>query len=59
MASGLAFGLYSSALVLSDVAAIHVKGNSAITTNASNGSQRPKRRLRQVSSPTIDQSLRT
>ncbi len=59
MASGLAFGLYSSALVLSDVAAIHVNGNSAITMNATRGSHNPKSRLRQVSSPTIDQSLRT
>ncbi len=64
MASGLAFGLYSSALVLSDVAAIQVNGDSAITTNAASGSHNPKSRLRQVSSPTIHsflgaQSLRT
>ena len=57
--AALALGSYSSALVLSDVAAIQVNGNSATTRNAASGSQRPKSRLRQVSSPTIDQSLRT
>ena len=59
MVSGMALGSYSSALVLSEVAAIHVNGNSASTKNIASGSHSPKSRLRQVSSPTIGQSLRT
>ena len=59
MASGMALGSYSSALVLSDVTAIQVNGKSATTRNPASGSQRPRRRFCQVSSPTIDQSLRT
>src|SRR2546429_6871763 len=53
MASGIALGAYSSALVLSDVAAIQVNGKSATTRNPASGSQRPMRRFCQVSSPTI------
>src|SRR2546430_14283846 len=53
MASGIALGSYSSALVLSDVAAIQVNGKSATTRNPASGSQRPMRRFCQVSSPTI------
>src|SRR5262245_39477575 len=53
MASGEALGSYSSALVLSDVAAIHVNGNNATTRNRASGSHSPKSRFCQVSSPTI------
>src|SRR5215510_16362300 len=58
MASGEALGSYSSALVLREVAAIHVKGNSATTRNTARGSHSPKSRFCQVSSPTIAQSRR-
>src|SRR5947208_5554882 len=53
MASGMAVGSYSSALVLSEVAAIQVNGKSATTRKPASGSQRPMRRFCQVSSPTI------
>ncbi len=61
MDSGFAFGLYNSALVLSEVAAIQVNGKSATTRNTASGSQRPRSRFCQVSSPTIlsGQSFRT
>src|SRR5439155_10877096 len=49
----MALESYSSALALSDVAAIHVNGNSATTYNCTSGAHRPKSRLRQVSSPTM------
>src|SRR5881409_4026060 len=49
----MALGSYSSALVLSDVAAIHVNGNSATTLNSASGAHSPRSRLRHVSSPTM------
>src|SRR5262245_26596809 len=49
----MALGSYSSALVLSEVAAIHVNGNSAPTQNSASGSHSPKTRFRHVSSPTM------
>src|SRR5947208_6749918 len=53
MVSGMALGSYSSALVLSEVAAIHVNGNSATTPKTASGIHRPRSRLRHVSSPTM------
>src|SRR5262245_56237847 len=57
MVSGMPLGSYSSALVLSEVAAIHVNGNNASTRNIASGSHSPKSRFRHVSSPTIAPSV--